>query len=218
MTEESNYVWRDPGAISKVAVVVLTVGAIAHGVDVILDFGFGPASDYKTATDDLLDHPLQVMHVLADLTLLALLLGAIPLVIWILTVSRNAHTFTKRSIEKPWWAAVWWYLIPIISVYKPYVSMCEIWDVSAPDLKARALNRNVLNIWWMAFIVAGGMAVFSNFGAVYNGIFNLASLIRTVAFIVIVRRVCAMQRQKQIAETFGENTQASVSVLERLNG
>ena len=153
MAEKKIYEWRDPGGASRWAVGVMVVNLIVHFGYLILAV-IGPTADYAAGT---VKNPAQAFHVGLVLLQGLMLFGAIAIVAWILRVSKNAHTFTKRSLEAPWMAALWWYVIPIATLFKPFMAMREIWDVSAPTWRSGQSLRWILNLWWPVSILGNGL-------------------------------------------------------------
>lgn len=150
------------------------------------------------------------------------LLGGVVVILWILRVSKNAHVLKGRSLaSSPLFAALWWYLIPFMSLFKPVESMGEIWDVSAIDTKRRKHNREVLPVWWAATPAAGALAYLNillhrdNLLVVLQ---SAASIVQCVAFTIVARRICDMQIEKRTASAFSVEPERPLSVLERLNG
>lgn len=149
------------------------------------------------------------------------LLGPLVLVFWTLEVSKNAHALKGRPLHNsPLFAALWWYLIPLVSLFKPIEAMSEIWDTSAPNQERRKAQRFVLKIWWGSVLVASAGAYLTLLIR-HNGAgrtFQLAiSIVECCAFVFIARRVRDMQRDKNLGMTFSDEAEPAPSILQRLN-
>jgi hypothetical protein len=70
----------------------------------------------------------------------------------------NAHSYGQMPMESsPGWA-VGWYFIPMVSLWKPYQALVEIWRASEPAADERLELRlapvpGLLPAWWGAFLV-----------------------------------------------------------------
>ena len=74
---------------------------------------------------------------------------------WIYVASRNLHAADVPGLMFSPASCVWWYVVPIASLFKPYQAMREIWNGSkgatADELKAGA---TLLTIWWTLWIIS----------------------------------------------------------------
>jgi hypothetical protein len=86
-------------------------------------------------------------------------IAAILVLMWFLRSIRNAHALSNGVETSPAWV-IWWFIIPLVSFWKPYGMASELWRSSkAPD-NWRGLPDPVLLRWWWAFVLLGGF-VFS---------------------------------------------------------
>ena len=222
MAKVKDYVWRDPSGITRWATIVLAADAVLDTLTILFDLAYGGSSDYSTVATEMLT-PTQYVHVGFDLLRGLLLLAGIVLVAWILRISRNAHTLTTRSLTGPWWAALWWWIIPIAAIYKPYAAMGEIWDASASRQGSEWGRRRAIGVFWAANIVRNILDQVSFRLTIFNPVvdisFRLSSLITCITLIIIARRIRDMQSEKHIANAFSDpGGERPLSVLERLNG
>jgi hypothetical protein len=75
---------------------------------------------------------------------------------WILQAARNlvakdidGFTYTPAS-------CVWWYFVPIASLFKPFQAMRQIWNGShGNDGQAIDEGHESLTIWWAAWVISG---------------------------------------------------------------
>ena len=75
---------------------------------------------------------------------------------WIYWANRNSHGFGAKCMQfKAGWA-VGFYFVPIFSLFRPYQSMREIWQISKdPERWIGIPSSPVLVWWWTLWIVAG---------------------------------------------------------------
>jgi len=86
----------------------------------------------------------------------ALLAGAIAFAMLTYRASRNALSYGQMLMKfSPGWA-VGFYFIPLVSLWKPYYAMKEIWQASDPTGDVHPGSVEVpalLPVWWWAFVV-----------------------------------------------------------------
>jgi len=86
-------------------------------------------------------------------------IAAILVLMWFLRSIRNAHALSNGVETSPAWV-IWWFIIPLVSFWKPYGMASELWRSSkAPD-KWKGLPDPALLRWWWGFVLLGGF-VFS---------------------------------------------------------
>ena len=71
--------------------------------------------------------------------------------IWIYRAQKNAYTFGNPIRISPAMAAGSFF-IPVISLYKPYQAMKELWLASSP---AKNLGHGPVKAWWALWIFSG---------------------------------------------------------------
>ena len=85
------------------------------------------------------------------------IVSAILVLIWYLRSVRNAHALSNGVETSPKWA-IWWFIIPLVSWWKPYSMTSELWRSSlAPD-RWKGLPDPVLLRWWWGSVLVGGFA------------------------------------------------------------
>jgi len=70
--------------------------------------------------------------------------------------NKNARAFGSRMSNTPGWAAGWFF-VPIVSYWRPYYAMKEIWQGSDPDSSAPVVDAPVsalLPLWWWAYLAS----------------------------------------------------------------
>lgn len=73
---------------------------------------------------------------------------------WIYVACANARDLAVKPMQfSPGWA-VGWYFVPIMSLWKPYQAMKEIWRVSANPRDPNVVpDSPLLSSWWLFFIL-----------------------------------------------------------------
>ncbi len=74
----------------------------------------------------------------------------ITFLVWIHRANRNARALGAEGMQfTPGWS-VGWYFVPIMSLWKPFQAMREIWQASAEPGNWRAVQAPPLLGWWWA--------------------------------------------------------------------
>lgn len=81
--------------------------------------------------------------------------GAFLVLRWYLRSLRNAGRLHAGFPTSPGWA-VWGFIIPIVSLVKPYGMTSELWRSSSNPDKWRGLKDPVLLRWWWGLVLVGG--------------------------------------------------------------
>ncbi len=84
-----------------------------------------------------------------------LILAGIAFIFWMHMAYRNLEPL--RGLlqgHSPWWVIFGW-IIPIISLFRPYQLMKEIYRDSSPGLPGRGEATPLLPIWWALWLVGG---------------------------------------------------------------
>ena len=141
--------------------------------------------------------------------LLTLLTAYVIGAVWIYNAACNARALGARGLQiSPGWA-VGWYFVPLMSLFKPFQGMEEIWTASASAAGWRSQRTPALLRWWWGAWLLANVA-----GAAVFRLPDAPSLLRVVdlgldavaaaLFVVIVWRVSQMQaaRIHQVAQVF----------------
>jgi hypothetical protein len=91
---------------------------------------------------------------------LAILSGVVAIlaIVWfcmfMVRANRNARSFGSPMSIRPGWAAGYFF-VPIVSLWKPYQAMKEIWQGSDPDPNAKSFLVAVPSLigWWWALYI-----------------------------------------------------------------
>ena len=87
------------------------------------------------------------------------ILGVVVFCMFMVRANRNARSFGSPMSITPGWAAGYFF-VPILSLWKPYQAMKEIWQCSDPDPGAHAFTSRVTPMlgWWWALYITHNIA------------------------------------------------------------
>jgi heme/copper-type cytochrome/quinol oxidase subunit 2 len=207
--KSKTYVWRDPTTLGRIAVGVSAAFALVFLCRGVLQLMFGQAANYAYVVAGF-TWP-QALSLLADLLYMVLLLGVIPVLMWVYRVSCNAHSRGRSMAHSPI-SAIVWFLVPFAGWFVPYLVMAEIWEKSA--LTADQKRSRIVGGWWANYIVFSLTIIVSHYIWAWALVGNLAGIAAAVLFILLVRRLTRMQIEAHEADLLtGETT----DVLQRVS-
>jgi hypothetical protein len=192
------YTWKDPGKLTLAVVVLLVINLIVLSALALSWLGLGEASLYADAAKDpafeftapqFLRWSLEVLQSLV-------VLASVIIGFWLVRVSKNAHVLKPVMKYSPL-GAVGWYFVPVAWWLKPFEAVSEIWDASSPKPSKRA--DRLLLAWWGCFVVSTFIASYGSFsgaGGWLTFVAHLLGVATTALFIVVVRTLGRMQREK----------------------
>lgn len=93
-----------------------------------------------------------ITGLIALIFLLVYLITAIFFLKWVYRASKNMHLLGRERWEHSAGAAVWWYFVPIATLFKPYQAMREIW--SKAHKKKWGGETKLLSGWWTLWIIS----------------------------------------------------------------
>jgi len=195
------FIWKDPRPITLAVIIAMAVDivwALAGVAIIVFNVQVDPSAPIGAGKGPAL------MLLLYGLLSFVVMASNIVRVLWILRASRNAHVLKGRDLANaPMYAALWWYLTPVMSLYKPWESLSELWDVSALDLDGSRGLKSILGAWWMLFLIASTLSFVGDLS--HTDVTNLTALLLSVTecggFIVIAKTVCDMQLEKKLGLT-----------------
>ena len=125
------------------------------------------------AFPDILKHPapenlptIAALGLLGIATSLVALATKVIFLMWMHQAAKNVRAFGQQGLEfTPGWCVGWWF-IPIMSLWKPFAAMREIWKASDPDTVGQraaidwrtAPVPTTMVLWWLVYIVNGFVA------------------------------------------------------------
>lgn len=90
--------------------------------------------------------------------LLTYLVSGYLVLMWYLRSVRNAHVLSNGVETSPKWA-IWWFIIPLVSLWKPYSMTSELWRSSRQPDGWRGLPDPGLLRWWWGAVLASGLII-----------------------------------------------------------
>ena len=88
--------------------------------------------------------------------------AATLILMWFLRSIRNARVLSNGVETSPAWV-VWWFIIPLVSLWKPYGMASELWrSAKAPDQWKGLPDPALLRWWWGAVLLSGGVITVSS--------------------------------------------------------
>ena len=132
---------------------------------------------------------------------------------WIHRANYNARQLGAENMKfSPGWS-IGYYFIPILTLWKPYQAMKEIWKASKePSDWTSQSESNILTLWWLLWLISGflGQAVFK--GAmraeeihelinlnIITQISDATDIALALVFLTIVNKVHSMQSEQLVA-------------------
>lgn len=190
---KKSYAWKDPGGISKVAIVCVSIAGAMHLGSLAAWLILQDRAGYLPSQQDLTDS--QNLRALLDFGLFISFFTCAPIILWIHRACSNAHTLSKRMTISPGWA-IGWYLVPVASLFQPYESMKEIW-VASSGMKEKDIPVAVKQ-WWLCFIASNILAYASRIGPpstlwIIGSVLDILSIFVVVLMVSIIQNICTMQ-------------------------
>ncbi len=207
MSTNKKFTWRDPRRLSVVVLVILAIDILWQGAGLVVWLNWGAATDTADIAPDDWTGPQMAATAFQIFGLVSILMG-IPILFWILRVARNAYVLAGQPLENsPIFTALWWYVIPIMSLFKPVQALGEVWDASAIDGERRSRLQFLLLVWWVALLASGLFTRFAGWVGIHHFTSSpaaIASIVQSMAFAGIVLRITAMQVEHHVdqAATF----------------
>jgi hypothetical protein len=88
--------------------------------------------------------------------LLVLIVSGIAILRWIYVASINARSLGAENMRFSAGSSVWWFFVPILSLWKPFQAVKEIWQASHnPGDWQHVDTGALLGIWWGVWLLNG---------------------------------------------------------------
>ena len=166
--------YRSPGARARLAMIFLLlygVVTIAGIVSTLMEIDLLQQIDsrvYVSQDDILVNDNRQALIGLINLG--SLVLAAVTFLMWLYRASKNlAPLGTQNQQYSPGWTVAYWF-IPIVSLFRPYQAVAEIWSGSLPKpysgipaASAELPTSPLLMPWWVAWVIG---VWFGNFATI----------------------------------------------------
>lgn len=132
---------------------------------------------------DLVDPELDVASLAISVAQIVFLLSAIFVGMWIHRAHRNLFAAGLQGLEfTPGWS-VGWFFIPIMSLFRPFQAMRELWNRSlGEDDSYASVTPSEVGIWWGTFLAG-------NFLGTAGGSENFAAG-SGILLVLVVSSVC----------------------------
>ncbi len=134
---------------------------------------------------------------------------------WIYIAYKNLPALGAVDLKfTPRWV-VGFFLLPVLSLYRPYQAVAEIWRVSKPDYNASTGTKHeaqpierILIFWWLSWLIVGILAVIGlginlektivslQRGTWLTLVSNVMDIVAGVLFIQILRKLDTWQHEK----------------------
>lgn len=119
--------------------------------------------------------------------------------LWIYLAGANLVRAELKGLEYSPASRIWWFLVPIFSLFKPFLAMREMWNASQ-SISTYDTNSTTVSIWWALYL--GGNVVSVVINATSGGtpdtvglLINAASDIAVAAVaIFMINRITDAQR------------------------
>ena len=205
--------YRDPATLTQwlkgLLVLSFVLDLVASGSG-IMEFAFIRSFANGTLEGDFdalaeANDTRQRVIALAQFTLY--LVTAVVFLTWVYRANRNARALGARNMRfTPGWA-VGWYFIPIMSLWKPFQAMREIWQASAQPGNWQSTQTPPLLGWWWALFLSSqilaqiGYQLSKNINSVdramaSSGFITVSDFVYMaldVVALLLVTRIAAMQ-------------------------
>ena len=142
----------------------------------------------------------------------------IVFLLWFSRAYANLHRMGLKYLSFNWNWTVWGFVVPVISFYRPYQIMKEVWFETQDQIKKvdpnYEINKNtfVIGSWWFLFLVSailGGAAWIMNINAIVRPLVtdlwrmgmhlsiaaNLLNIVETLTVIFMVKKISQFERK-----------------------
>jgi hypothetical protein len=160
---EQGEMYRSPRARAKLVTAALVLDLAALVVAGVLLWDSLGVANAILAGEDVSDASFALLQErgieLALISAGVQVACAIMFGLWTYRVAKNAVAMGGQLSISPGWA-VGYYFIPIVSLWKPYQAMAEVWDASDPDPRSEPHQQRshaLLLAWWLSWLVSSGV-------------------------------------------------------------
>ena len=117
---------------------------------------------------------------------------------WIYIAGKNLIAADVPDLEFSPGSRVWWFAVPIASLFKPYQGMRELWNASH-DVVPYTINDNLVAAWWALWLLslfagsAFGLASGSDSSSVLLWAGCALDIVLAVVAILMIRGIAKAQ-------------------------
>ena len=168
---ENNVEFKEPGRLTtwikyllyvQVALALIAIGSNLMEYQLLTDFQNGVYFNQEMAVADAESNDKR-QQIIAFSYLAVFIISGILILKWIYQSNQNARYLGAKDMAfTPAWS-IGFYFIPIVSLWKPYQAMKEIWQASQnPNNWQLEKVSSILGVWWFFWIANSmvGQAVF----------------------------------------------------------
>lgn len=199
--DEWMYAYKDLRRLTKTATIIVCIYLALCIGEAVLALIEGPRVAGQARGADFI-----ALAQLLTLIICWLVVGR-----WIYRASVNAHGLSDEMSISPGWA-VGWYFIPIMSLFKPFQAMKEIWFASHESTGGYEERAPaVMSLWWGLWILTNALGWMS-FQLGRDGIGEGGDVVRLVtallnvplcfALVSMMREIDGSQAATYQAQTF----------------
>jgi hypothetical protein len=105
---------------------------------------------------------------------------------WIYVAGRNLVEVGMDELEFTPASRIWWFLVPVASLFKPFQGMRELWNASR-GIWPHDTNETLVSAWWGLWLATNFLAYISNI--VNSDSQNLTTILLHIAAEIIVAAV-----------------------------
>lgn len=131
----------------------------------------------------------------------------IIMLMWFYRANKNARALSSGLEITPGWA-VGFFFVPIMSLYKPYQAISEIWRSAASPYSWKRLNDPaIIRWWWGLYLVSAIIPLVVAMLAGEGGsdlafLALLPGMVENICFLIIIRFVAARQLEARNESVF----------------
>ncbi len=121
--------------------------------------------------------------------------------VWIYFAGANLREADVDDLEFSPASRIWWFFVPVASLFKPFQGMRELWNASL-NRWPHDENAAVVTIWWVTYLLTSFAALFVIYSGQVAGthltalwVQSLTAMVRAVFAIIILRGVATAQRR-----------------------
>lgn len=153
---------KDPAGLTRLLRTLIWVFlgvSILSLVSSLLEFSMLGRGDFSVGEAEANDNRQMAIGVIYFAVIVA---TGVVFLMWVHRANRNCRGFGAEGMEfTPGWA-VGYFFVPVVSLWKPFQVVREIWKVSSDPTDWRA-NRGsqMINWWWALYLISAFIAQFA---------------------------------------------------------
>lgn len=144
--------------LSTAITIIIAIGGLSGVVNAILESGLrGQAEDFLggTLSESEFEDSVIAFSAISALAGIALLAGAILVMIWMYRIAANLRAYGMNTTWHPLFAIFGWFLPPIVLYVIPFLMLRELWKMSKPASVTDAGSDGENPTLWLWFVCFG---------------------------------------------------------------